>query len=216
MLDLALHRLYHQANALFAGNTIYVGLGLAAPRESNRWIRSGISILAFCFGSFLFARYHRHLGGRKRWVLVSSYLIQMLLIVGAALIVTLGPRTGTSGPVTVFIGVPIALVAFQAGGQAVTSRVLGYNALTGVVLTSIYVDLFSDAQLFAAPTQNVQRNQRVAAPVLTLIGALFGGLWAHSTFGLAGALWTAVILKFAIVAAWCIWAAEDDETSNHA
>ena len=187
-------------------------MGLVAPYESNRWLRSGISILCFCLGSYFFARYHRYLGGRKRWVLVSSYFLQMLMIVAAALMVTLGPKTGTSGPVTVWIALPIALVAFQSGGQAVTSRVLGYNALTGVVLTSIYVDLFSDAQLFAAPMQNVQRNQRAAAPLLLLVGALFGGLWAHSDFGLAGALWTAAALKLAVIVAWSSWTAEKEQS----
>lgn len=134
------------------------------------------------------------------------------MIVAAALMVTLGPKTDSSGPVTVWIAVPIALVAFQSAGQAVTSRVLQFNALTGVVLTSIYVDLFSDVQLFAPPTQNVQRNQRVAAPVLLLIGALFGGLWAHSEFGLAGALWTAVALKLLVIIAWCFWSEEPEES----
>ena len=125
--------------------------------------------------------------------------------------VTLGPKTGTSGPVTHWIWVPIALVAFQSAGQAVTSRVLKFNALTGVVLTSIYVDLFSDAQLFAYPTANVQRNQRAAAPILLLIGAMFGGLWAHSEAGLAGALWTAVGLKILIIIAWCCWSSEPED-----
>lgn len=143
--------------------------------------------------------------------MISAYFIQMLMIIIAALMVTLGPPTGTSGPVTVWIAVPIALVAFQSAGQAVTSRVLQFNALTGVVLTSIYVDLFSDAQLFAAPTQNVQRNQRAAAPVLLLIGALFGGLWAHSSMGLAGALWTAVCLKLLVIVAWTFWTAESKD-----
>ena len=142
--------------------------------------------------------------------MISSHCIQLILISAAALMVTLGPLTGTSGPVTVWIGVPIMLVAVQAGGQAVTSRVLKFNALTGVVLTSIYVDLFSDAQLFAAPKQNVQRNQRVAAPLLLLVGAFFGGLWAHSEAGLAGALWNAVVLKFIIIVAWCFWSADKE------
>ncbi len=195
---------------VWIGNTIYVGLGLAAPLESNRWQRSGTSIICFCLGSFFFARYHRYFGGRKRWVLVSSYFLQLLLIIAAALIVTFGPQTGTSGPVTVWIALPIAMVAFQSAGQAVTSRVLQYGSLTGVVLTSIYCDLFMDANLFSPPTANVERNRRAAAPVLCVIGAIFGGLWAHSETGLAGALWTAVVLKSFIVVAWCFWSAEEE------
>lgn len=205
---------YTRTLTTLVGNTVYLGLGLVAPFESNRWIRSGTSIAFFCLGSWCFARYHRYLGGRKRWVMVSSYFIQLLMIIIAALMVTLGPETGTSGPVTLWIALPIALVAFQSAGQAVTSRVLSFNALTGVVLTSIYVDLCSDAQLLAPPTQNVQRNQRAAAPLLLLIGAMFGGLWAHSDFGLAGALWTAVFLKFVTIVAWMFWTAEPEHSSQ--
>lgn len=125
--------------------------------------------------------------------------------------VQLGPPTGTAGPLTVWIGVPIALVAFQSAGQAVTSRFLQFNALTGVVLTSIYCDLFMDAKLFSNPKSNVARNQRTAAPILLLIGAILGGLWAHSDFGLAGALWTAVALKAMTVTAWMVWSSESNQ-----
>ena len=101
--------------------------------------------------------------------------------------------------------VPIALVAFQAAGQAMTSRALKFKALTSVVLTSIYFDLFSDANLFAGITQNVERNQRAAAPIALLIGVLGGGLWAKSAFGIAGALWSGAGLKVLIILAWLFW-----------
>lgn len=105
--------------------------------------------------------------------------------------------------------VPLAAVAFQSSGQAVTSRVLQYGGLTSVVLTSNYCDLFSDPKLFAM--DNVERNRRVAAPILLLVGAMFGGLWAHSSIGLAGALWTAAALKAVAVLAWIVWSADPDE-----
>lgn len=201
---------FHSPN-LKTGNTVYLGLGIVAPHDSDRWIRSGISIAFFCLGSLFFAAYHRKLSPRKRWVLVTSHLIQLALIIAAALMVTLGPQTTKETPFNVYIGAPIALIAFQAAGQAVTSRVLKYNSLTSVVLTSIYCDLFSDPLLLAAPQANPERNRRAAAPVLLLLGAVLGGLWAHSNIGLAGALWTAVILKVVVVGAWSVWAAEDAE-----
>lgn len=170
-----------------------------------------ISLVSFCVGSFFFARYHRYFGGKKRWVIVSSYILQLIMILVSAVMVSVGPRETPQDPITIWVVIPIALVAFQASGQAVISRVLKYGSLTSVVLTSIYCDLFSDEKFFAGLTQNVERNRRAAAPVLLLIGAIFGGLWAHSSVGLAGALWTAVVLKVAVIAAWCLWAAEKDE-----
>jgi hypothetical protein len=166
-------------------------------------------MICFCLGSLFFSSYHRHLTPRKRWVLVSSYLIQLLMMIAAALLVTLGPKTSKETPFSaLWIGLPIALIAFQAAGQAVSSRVLQYNGLATVVLTSNYCDLFSDPNLLAGVSTNAERNRRVAAPILLLGGAMLGGVWAHSEIGLPGALWTAIVLKTAVVVAWAFWAAE--------
>ena len=197
------------------GNTVYVGLGLANPTASTRWIKSGTSILSFCFGSFLFARFHRRFSMRRRWVLIASVAIQTLCVIAAALIVTIADnhRTSPSPEVEWHILVPIALVAFQSAGQAVISRALSFNALTSVVLTSIYCDLFMDAKLFAGLTENAERNRRIAAPLLLLVGAIMGGLWSRSEFGIAGALWQAAVFKFVVMSVWFVWPMEkEDET----
>ncbi|KAK6220961.1 hypothetical protein QIS74_04953 [Colletotrichum tabaci] len=184
------------------GNTVYIGLGLAAPTESTRWIKSATSLGSFCLGSFFFSRFHRLFSPKRRWVLCASFIAQTLLCVAAALILTLGPTAGKD-EISWNVLVPIALIAFQSCGQAVTSRALRYNALTSVVLTSIYCDLFSDAELFVV--RNAERNRRVGAPLLLLAGAVLGGLFAHSSLGIAGALWTASFFKFLVVLAWFFW-----------
>lgn len=140
-------------------------------------------------------------------MLIASYSLQLLFVVVAALIVTLGHQSSSGLHWQVLV--PIAVVAFQSSGQAVTSRALQYAGLTSVVLTSNYCDLFSDPKLFAV--SNVERNRRIAAPVLLLLGACFGGLWAHTSVGLAGALWTAVALKAMVVVAWVFWKADEEE-----
>jgi hypothetical protein len=203
------------ADESLPGNTVYVGLGLASliyPPVSSRLWRSGISLASFCVGSFFFSRFHRFFSPKRRWVLCASFMAQMLLTVAAAVIVTVAPPpSNSSGSSTSdwTVLVPIALVAFQSCGQAVTSRALKYNALTSVVLTSIYCDLFSDQDLFAA--RNVERNRRAGAPILLLLGAVTGSVFAHSSLGIAGALWTAAALKFVMVVAWYFWPAEDEE-----
>jgi hypothetical protein len=176
-----------------------------APHEDTRWIKALISISAFCLGSFCFARFHRYFSPKKRWVLVVSYFLQLLFIVVAAAIVTFGGEDSTN-ELNWRVLVPLAAVAFQSSGQTVTSRALQFNGLTSVVLTSNYCDLFSDPQLFAL--SNVERNRRIAAPALLLIGACLGGLFAHSSTGLVGALWTTAGLKGIIVVAWAFWPSE--------
>jgi hypothetical protein len=189
---------------------VYIGLGLAAPSDSTRWIKSGCSLGCFCIGSFLFSRFHRYFSPKRRWVLCASFAFQTLLIGIAATIVTFGPDSRGKEDISWNVLLPIALVAFQSCGQAVTSRALKYNALTSVVLTSIYCDLFSDAELFSL--HNVERNRRVGAPVMLLAGAILGGKFAHSVFGIAGALWTAAALKLLVTITWLFWPAEEDES----
>ncbi|KAH7148251.1 hypothetical protein EDB81DRAFT_719883 [Dactylonectria macrodidyma] len=191
------------------GNTVYVGLGPTAG--TNRWKKSGVSILAFCIGSFCFSRLHRAFSPspKRKWVLCLSFVIQMVLIIVAASILTWGPKGAGPDEVPWYVIVPIGLIALQSCGQAVASRALKYNALTSVVLTSIYCDLFSDAELFESIFINVERNQRMAAPTLLLVGALIGGFIAKSALGAAGALWVAAGLKFLIVLSWALWPAEE-------
>ncbi|RFU24755.1 hypothetical protein B7463_g11580, partial [Scytalidium lignicola] len=126
--------------------------------------------------------------------------------VAAAVIVVIRPPTKDNQDLGWDVLVPIALLALQSPGQAVCSRSLKFNSLTSVVLTSIYCDLFSDADLFAV--NNMERNRRMIAPILLLLGAILGGLFAHSSLGIAGALWTAAILKLVIVISWFFWPAE--------
>ena len=194
------------------GNTVYLGLGLVEPTQGTRWIRSGTSIAFFCFGSFCFSRFHRYFSPKRRWVLLASFATQLLLVVSAATIVMVDD--GKGGELRWEVLVPLSLVAFQSSGQAVTSRALQYNSLTSVVLTSIYCDLFSDPLLMAGLAQNAERNRRAAAPLLLLAGAILGGVWAHSSIGLAGALWTAAALKCTIIAAFSLWRAVPEEEAR--
>jgi len=127
----------------------------------------------------------------------------MTFTIIAASMVTFGPAVEDKDDISWNVLVPIALIAFQSCGQAVTSRALRYNSLNSVVLTSIYCDLFSDPNLFAL--DNAERNRRVGAPIMLVVGAIIGGVFAHSSFGIAGALWTASALKLLAIVTWILW-----------
>ena len=106
----------------------------------------------------------------------------------------------------------IGLLSFQAAGKVVASRVLGFNALPSVVLTTLYNDLASDPALFTAGLMgNVQRNRRGGGLVFYIFGALLGGVFAMSSVGFAGALWFTAGVKVLIVVAWLMWREEKEK-----
>ncbi|KAG6079988.1 hypothetical protein E4U15_003531 [Claviceps sp. LM218 group G6] len=213
LLDSASIQVWGSFVSMQTGNTVYVGLGLASVVYrpiTPRLYKSGISLLSFCIGSFFFARFHRFFSPKRRWVLCASFAAQAALTMAAAIIVTVRPTLEVdTAPVDWTVLLPLALIAFQSCGQAVTSRALKYNALTSVVLTSVYCDLFSDQDLFKR--DNAERNRRASAPVFLLGGAVIGGLLAHSPVGIQGALWAAGVIKSLMVIVWVFWPAEEEE-----
>ncbi|CAG8106563.1 unnamed protein product [Penicillium olsonii] len=191
------------------GNTVYFGLGLVGTND-DRWIKSGVSIAGFCLGSLCFAAFHRVFPARRRWVLCASFLAQTVCVALAALIVTLF-RPSRDAPLSWLVLLPLALVAFQSSGQAVLSRVLSFNGLTSVVLTSIYCDLFSHPDFLSTKVVGqVEERRRFGAVLCLLLGVVLGGLWAHSSIGMMGALWTAAGFKLLIVVAWLLWKPKSD------
>lgn len=206
ILDSAAVFIWGSFVSMQTGNTVYLGLGISGLDESNRWIKSLISISGFCIGSFCFAAFHRAFQPppRQRWMLSLSFAVQTVCLAIAATIVTIhnqpGNQTTKDAGISWKVALPMALVAFQSSGQAVTSRVLQYRSLTSVVLTSIYCDLFSYPGL-----SDPDEWRRLGAVVGFLLGTCLGGLWAKSEVGLSGALWTAVGGKGMMSVAWLWW-----------
>ncbi|KAJ5676340.1 hypothetical protein N7536_012512 [Penicillium majusculum] len=195
------------------GNTVYFGLGLVGT-EDDRWIKSGVSIAGFCLGSLCFATFHRVFPARRRWVLCASFLAQTLCVCIAALIVTIY-RPARGAPLSWLVLVPVALIAFQSSGQAVTSRVLNFSGLTSVVLTSTYCDLFSHPDFLSRKVVgHAEEMRRIGAVLCLLLGVVLGGLWAHSSVGMMGALWTAAGLKLVIVVTWVAWNGKCEEDTE--
>ncbi|RDW68200.1 hypothetical protein BP5796_08857 [Coleophoma crateriformis] len=215
------------------GNTIFVGLGVSNQPYSAApfgWAKSLTAIGCFIIGAFSFANFHRRFGPTKRWVLIISFGFQALMIAIAAILATAGvvsnniknDRQYIAGTGTYIVHVkeiawkdlaPLAILAFQGSGQIVVSRLLKYNELPTVVLTSLFCDLMSDAKLLTAPLQeNPQRNRRAVAAVCLFLGATCGGYLTISWAGLAGALWIASFLKGCITIACLFWSEEKEKS----
>lgn len=203
-----------RSNSWCSGNTIFLALG-ASRQPVNKpygWLKSLISICFFLLGCFLFSltRYFDH---KSRGTLTISFIIQAICIFVAAALVQTHVVPSPVGLLEVpedLIDfkelIPLGFLAFQSGGQIVTSRLLGFNEVPTTVLTSVYCDIASDPKLLEK--NNVKRNRRIAAVVAILIGGIAGGWLSRSDAGMSSALWIAGAVKVAIAIGWANWKAK--------
>lgn len=160
--------------------------------------------------------------GRSRGALVGAFTAQVALVLIAA-----GLVQGNLIPVPNGIETPadedprnprfielvtIAMLAFQAGGQIVASRLLGFSEIPTTVLTSTYCDLASDAGLWTR--DNPKRDRRVVSVVCLLVGGICGGWLSRSDGGMAAVLWLASALKAIILVSWIFWKGVDGSGSK--
>ena len=165
--------------------------------------------MAFLLGCYFFAS-SRHIRPKARGTLALSFFIQTICVVIAAALVQAhvvpepNGQDDESYPTVDFIeAVPLALLAFQSGGQIVASRFLNFNEVPTTVLTSVYCDIMIDPNLVAR--DNVKRNRRFAAVLSFLIGGIAGGWISRSRAGLSTVLWIAAAIKLGIAVGWSMW-----------
>lgn len=195
-----------------SGNTIVLGLGASQQPIGTPlgWARSAVSISSFIAGAITFDRLTKALGVRRRGTLVISFGLQSTLIIIAAVLIQINiiqkqdERLFTSeNPLLSLL--PICLLAFQSAGSINSTRMLGFNEIPGVVLTSVYYDIASDPGLFERPSRNIKRNRRIGGVVMLLMGAIIGGWLSRSKGGMGLVLWIAASLKLCISAGWLFW-----------
>lgn len=193
------------------GNTIFLALGASGQPTTHPdgWLKSIVSIACFLCGCFVFAS-TRLIHPKARGTLAASFLLQSICIIVAAALVQSHVVPEPHGLVTEgslhinFLDLlPLSFLAFQSGGQIVTSRLLGFNEVPTTVLTSVYCDLASDPKILAR--DNVKRNRRAAAVLAILIGGISGGWISRSKAGMSVSLWIAAAIKFGIAVSWSLW-----------
>jgi Protein of unknown function (DUF1275) len=216
------------------GNTVFIGLGVSAQPISAppfSWTKSLLAIICYMLGALFFSTFHRKLGPTRKGTLVVSFFFQAAVTLIVAILVTTkvvshyvteqktdNPEAGVL-TFSVTRGVnwkdlaPISLLAFQAAGQVVASRVLRHNDLSTAVVTSMLCDMMSDAHLLTSGVfEDSKRNRRTAAAVLLFLGAIVGGVLTRSWVGLAGVLFIAATLKGLMVLAWLLWPQAKEST----
>ncbi|KAH7378105.1 hypothetical protein BKA64DRAFT_728436 [Cadophora sp. MPI-SDFR-AT-0126] len=195
------------------GNTIFLALGAANLPVGHPygWAKSLISIVAFNLGCKLFATVFKTLDRRH---LSLSFAFQATCIFIAAILVQTNvvppARVDSAGhiaDVNFLELIPLIFLAFQSGGQIVTSRLLGLNEIPTTVLTSVYCDLVSDPNILKK--DNVKRDRRAGSVVFLLVGGLAGG-WISRTAGLSVVFWIAGGIKAVLAVAWLFW--KENET----
>lgn len=189
------------------GNIIFVGLGAAGHSLlPHGWARSLTSIGCFALGSFVFSRLSSTLGPRKRGTLVISFFFQAMIIALTASLVQGGIVAGitktAAGKAEWSQESAIVLLSFQSAGQIVASRVLGFNEIPTVIITSLLCDLVSVEELFAL--RNGKRDGRILAFCLTILGAIADGWITRATGDIAPVLWLAAGMKFAMAGSWSV------------
>lgn len=162
-------------------------------------------------GSYVFSRVCRWAGQSKRGTMCCSFLVQATLCLTAGILVVTGvvPRgAGNLLPHNSIVLLPLAMLSFQSAGQITMSRVLAYNELPTVVLTSTYCDLFIDPYLLTSPPrENSKRNRRAVSALALLLGAVIGGFLTKDG-DIASALWIAAAVKVVLAGTWLFWRAK--------
>lgn len=80
--------------------------------------------------------------------------------------------------------------------QIATGRLLGFNELPTIVLTSVYTDLMGDA--VSLKVKNDKRDRRIGSVILLLAGGICSGWLMRAGVGVYGVVWISVGLKVII------------------
>ncbi|GLA33286.1 hypothetical protein AnigIFM63309_000109 [Aspergillus niger] len=198
-------------SSMQTGNTLFIALGASSqPRyPAYLWAKSLIALCTFITSNVIFIQVARRLSPRRRSTLILSFATQTICLLAAAILVeakVVSPKPeDPRAPIQWMQILPITLLAFQAGGQICASRILAYDEIPTVVLTTLLCDLLVDPDLLAK--KNAKRNRRIGAFLALFLGAMTaGGLSKVAT--MASSLWFAFGLKFTITLSWIVWRAE--------
>jgi uncharacterized membrane protein YoaK (UPF0700 family) len=159
----------HVFAANMTGNIVLLGFGIAGA-GGLPVVAPIVSLAAFLGGAGAGGRLARRLGSRRRRHLLVALVIEVLLVLAAAVwAAVVDVRTGAfSGDVV------IALLALGMGVRNTTVRAFAVPDVTTTVLTLTLTGLAADSPLFGGSGAGSAR--RTTAVLAMLAGAVIGGL----------------------------------------
>lgn len=177
------------------GNTIFLAISVAALDGGVYSFQNIItSLVLFVGGGLVLGQMGNYFGVRKRIWLVTSNVLQTILVLAATIIQYLTPIRRDGAAAMAVLG----LLAFSSGGQVAMSRSLKITEITTAMATAAYIDVMCDPALLKA--RNRSRNRRVGFLVCLTAGCYAGAfaLDVNSPF----ALLLCVIVKAGVTAAF--------------
>lgn len=165
------------------GNTLFLAIGVAGLAEhAYSFPNIGMSLGAFIAGGLVMGQLGNYFGVRKRLWLLTTSIVQTVMIYAAVVIRYTRVPVEREGPSALAV---IFLLAFSSGAQVAMGRSLKITEITTAMATAAYVDVVVDPRLLAL--QNRTRNRRVGFLAMLTAGC-FAGAFAqravNSTFSI--------------------------------
>ncbi|KAJ7201559.1 hypothetical protein GGX14DRAFT_370909 [Mycena pura] len=166
------------------------------------------SLVTFMFGAFI-GRLGDRIGSHKRIWLVSATFLQVLLTMAAALTIwkseqsSIAALRGDPSWTNTLTFVGLAFMSSSLGLQGIVGKRLNTQFGTTIVLTTIWVEVFSDPRLFNLRRKVITRDHKVLGAVALFTGA-FVSRAILGQIGSAAALGVGAGLRVLIALAWIV------------
>ncbi|KMU77906.1 hypothetical protein CISG_06749 [Coccidioides immitis RMSCC 3703] len=178
VIDSAAFNAWGSFASMQTGNVVFLALGVSGqpPEPRFRWAKSLIAIATFISAVLFFTHASRLLGSLRRSTLLASFMLQTGSILASSILVETGiidsEISSSIHGVHWLQMVPITLLAFQAAGQIVTSRMVQVEEIPTVVLTTVRAD--DGLAIYYRPRCSRKTNPSAERRGATVL-ALFGG-----------------------------------------
>lgn len=208
LVDALSYNAWSTFTGMQTGNTVFMALGASNQPSypDYLWAKALIAFSIYLLSNFFFSYVARALNPLRRTTMLLIFGLQTLALLIAALLVELEvilPRPEDyTAPIQWTQVIAIALLSFSQAGQISASRILGYNEVPTLSVTTILADMIADPHLFEL--HNPKRNRRLAGFIASFVGAMTSGFLSRET-EMVACLWLAMALKVVVTLCFFVW-----------